>query len=174
MVSAISPVSLYLENTEAIDAEVYFCGFGDYSREPGQDRDLLSKKHALENTLDRKVDGLITFAGGKNYNGGLLAFDFDDPEGIINSLGDDEINADEEILGIGTSTPGALEYEGTTVRGDSGGPLFVKLGSTWYVGGVLAGGATDPIWNHRDGDYGDISIFTRVSSHVAWIQSVIK
>lgn len=173
-VDGVAPVLPYFESSEPIDREVYFCGFGDYSLQPGQDRDLLSRKHAVENILDRKIDGLISSLGGKDYNGGLLAFDFDDPEGIINSLGDDEVNEDESILGAGTSTPGALDYEGTTVQGDSGGPLFVKLGSTWYVAGVLGGGASEPINNHRDGDYGDISIFTRVSSHASWIQSIIK
>ncbi|HAA14908.1 MAG TPA: trypsin, partial [Cytophagales bacterium] len=61
-----------------------------------------------------------------------------------------------------------------TVQGDSGGPLFVRNGDQWEVAGVLSGGASDPVPNWRDGDYGDISIYTRVSTAIDWINSVIQ
>jgi len=170
----LTPAILHTNATEEIGSKVWFCGFGDYSETLGEDPDLDSKKHAIENILDRKKIGLISSANSVNYSGGLLAFDFDDPEGNINSLGDNIINTDENILGPGTSTSGALEFEGTTVEGDSGGPLFVKNGSFWELCGILSGGATDPIPNHEDGSYGDISIFVRVTPSYNWIQSVIK
>lgn len=170
----ITPVPLYTSDDEAVGSQVWFCGFGDYTRLLGQDPDLDSKKHAIKNILDRKNTGLETAAGGQTYNGGLLAFDFDDPEALINSLGDDLVSQDEETLGSGNSMAGALDYEGTTVQGDSGGPLFVNKDGVWQLAGVLAGGASEPIEGHSDGSYGDISIFTRVSTASSWIQSVIK
>lgn len=173
-INNIPTAEFYTTSTEAIGGQVWFCGFGDYSNEAGQDKNLLSKKHAIENILDRKNTGIVSTANGVSYTGGLLAFDFDNPAGTINSLGDDLVNSDEALLGTGGSSSEATEYEGTTVQGDSGGPLFVKDGSTWKVAGVLSGGATDPISNHQDGSYGDISLFIRVSTHKDWIQSVIK
>lgn len=173
-ITNISPVPLHTSSTESIGSTVWFCGFGDYSQAPGQNPNLESKKHAIENILDRKVAGLKTTHESTVYAGGLLGFDFDDPLGAINSLGDDLVNADEGILGTGTSAAGAVNLEGATVEGDSGGPLFVKNGNIWELAGVLSGGASDPVPNHRKSDYGDISIFTRVSTSYTWIQSVIK
>ena len=64
------------------------------------------------------------------YGGGLLAYDFDNSEETINSLGDDLNNADEQALGGGTSSSECLDLEGATITGDSGEPLFVKDADT--------------------------------------------
>lgn len=173
-ITTITPVKLHSTSMEPIGSIIWFCGFGDYSQTPGQVPNLDSKKHAIENILDRKVEGLKTTHESTVYSGGLLAFDFDDPLGAINALGDNLVNADEGILGAGTSSAGAVNLEGATVEGDSGGPLFVKNGSVWELAGVLSGGALDPVPGHKKSDYGDISVFTRVSTAYTWIQSVIK
>lgn len=167
-------IELFKNSNEEIGSITWFAGFGDYSETEGQNPDLFSKKHAIKNILDRKVAGINTSKGGVTYSGGLLAFDFDDPDGTINTLGDGTINSDEQILTTGTSATGALDYEGTTVQGDSGGPLFVKDGDIWKVAGVLSGGADSPFEGHRDGSYGDISIFIRVSQSADWIESIIN
>ena len=133
----------------------------------------MSKRHAVHNVLDRTVTGIVTSVDGETFVGGLLAFDFDDPDGLVNSLGDDVQNLDESLLGDGTSEAGALDFEGTTVEGDSGAPLFIQIDGNWYVAGVLPGGATDPIANHDDSGYGDISIFIRVATSIDWINGVI-
>jgi len=173
-VSNVAAAALCTTKTENIGSKVWFCGYGDYSSLQGQDPDLLSKRHAMENVLDRKRDGLNTSAGGTTYNGGLLAFDFDSPDENVNSLGDDFVGTDEADLGSGDSDAQALDLEGTSVEGDSGGPLFIKIGNQWVLAGVLSGGADAPIADFEDSSYGDISIFTRVSSHIDWINSVIQ
>ncbi|MFV1884455.1 MAG: S1 family peptidase [Balneola sp.] len=173
-INSIVPAVLNSSATENIGAIVWHAGFGDYSETKGQNPDLYSKKHAIQNILDRKVSGLNTMFDGVSYSGGLLAFDFDDPDGNINSLGDNIINEDEQILGAGTSSSGALSFEGATVSGDSGGPLFIFLEGRWVVAGILSGGASEPINNHEDASYGDISIYTRVSTTYDWIISVIE
>lgn len=173
-INNITPANLYAETDEQLGDIVWHCGFGDYSKLAGQDPDLFSKKHAIKNILDRAQDGFQTSTGGNDYSGGLLAFDFDNPAGTINSLGDDLISEDETYLGSGSSISVALDFEGTTVTGDSGGPLFLKDNGSWKVAGILSGGASEPIQNHIDGSYGDISIYTRVASAYDWIQSVIQ
>ncbi|MEN1786227.1 MAG: trypsin-like serine protease [Bacteroidota bacterium] len=172
-ITNITPAKLYLDDTIALGAQVWFCGFGDYSQTAGQNADLDSKKHAVENIVDRHKADFTTTLGTTIYPGGLIAFDFDDPQGTINALGDDTRNADEQLLGAGSSTAMALDFEGTTVQGDSGGPLFIKNGTDWEIIGVLMGGATAPITGHVDGSYGDISIFLSVAQAQDWIQGVM-
>lgn len=173
-ITTIVPAQINTELVNLIGQTTWFCGFGDYSQTAGQNKDLLSKKHAIQNILDRQNTGIESQANGVTYRGGLLGFDFDSPSRNVNSLGDTRVAADEALLGTGTSDPAATEFEGTTVQGDSGGPLFIKVGNTWKLCGVLSGGADEPIVNHADGDYGDISIFIRVATHADWIESVIQ
>lgn len=173
-ITDLTPIELYSDSTETIGSKVWFCGFGDYTRLEGQEPELMSNKHAIENILDRKIDGITTSINGTTYNGGLLAYDFDNPAETINSLGDGVVNTDEALLGAGTSAASPLDFEGATVQGDSGGPLFVKDGNTWKVAGVLSGGASEAIPNHHDASYGDISIFIRVSTAKDWILDAIQ
>ncbi|XP_030080141.1 serine protease snake-like [Drosophila hydei] len=60
---------------------------------------------------------------------------------------------------------GDTKGKGDTCQGDSGGPLLMRSDLTWYVVGVTSlghGCATGPP-----------SIYTRVSSHLDWIESVV-
>ncbi|QLB13317.1 trypsin [Bisgaardia hudsonensis] len=174
-ITNIKPVKVINHNDlEPLGKPVWFAGFGDYSMTKNQDEDSYSKLHLINNILDRRVSGIITEEDGKTYSGGLLAFDFDSPDQTHNSLGDDFIGEDEQLLGTGTSQSEALPLEGTTVEGDSGGALFVKKNGQWVVAGILSGGAADPYLDFIDGDYGDISIFTRIADVRQWIDSVIR
>ncbi|MEL7147530.1 MAG: trypsin-like serine protease [Bacteroidota bacterium] len=173
--AGVTPATINESTGEPIGNVSWFCGYGDYSSQAGQDPDLFSKRHAVSNILDRKVSEIVSRTINNTiYNGGLVAFDFDSPDGLINAFGDDFTSEDEPLLGGGDSDATALEFEGTTVEGDSGGPLFVKMNNEWRVIGILSGGANEPIPNHRDGSYGDISVFTRVSTAADWIDSVIN
>lgn len=173
-VTDIEPAILHKSAHEKLGQVVWHAGFGIYSDLPGQNVNLDSKKHAIQNTLDRIQGGLETHKNGTTYIGGLLAFDFDAPDGSINTLADDVVNKDEAFLGAGNSSAAALHLEGTTVIGDSGGPLYIWHNNQWEVAGILSGGASDPLDNHWDASYGDISIYTRVSLAHGWIQSVIN
>lgn len=150
------------------------CGFGDYSQEPGQNKDDFSKKHAMVNVLDRITNDLKTTVNGKSYNGGLLAFDFDAPDGKYNTLGDNIVNDQEKELGKGNSAPEALEMEGGTISGDSGGPIFIKINGVWAVCGVLHGGIDNVAAGLKDSSFGDISVYCRTASAKDWLQSIIK
>lgn len=167
---SIGPAPLNLEPVESVGSTVWAAGFGDYSEQEGQDIDLCSLKHAYENILDRVNDGIITSDDdGNSYNGGLLVFDFDSPWEDVNTLGDDYISEDEPLFGDGASEAAATEFEGSTVEGDSGGPLFVRLAGEWRVAGVLAGSPEAPVEGHVGNDYGEISVFTRVAPYREWI-----
>lgn len=166
--------TLQTDDDEELGSTVWFAGYGDYSQVEGNDPNRLPRRHAVENVLDRKTDGVTTTADGVTYTGGVLAFDFDDPDGSANTLGDDRVEGDEALVGTGTSQPSARNLEGSTVQGDSGGPLFVNDNGTWRLAGVLSGGLSDVLPDHADGDYGDVSVFIRVSTQMDWISSVVE
>jgi hypothetical protein len=84
-INNITPALINYSKDELIGSIVWFGSFGDYTQQVGQDANLLPKKHALQNVLDRKVDGIMTSINGKSYSGGLIAFDFNTPEGTVNS-----------------------------------------------------------------------------------------
>ena len=173
-VTGIQPAQIYSTTDETIGAVLWYAGYGDYSTQPGQNPDLYSKKHAIQNTLDRKVSGIQSSSSAGVYTGGLLAYDFDSPSEMHNSLGDNFSSEEEDLLGTGRSNPVALVFEGSTVEGDSGGPIFLKKDNVWQVCGILSGGASEPVPNYRDGDYGGIDFYIRTSTAINWINSVIN
>jgi V8-like Glu-specific endopeptidase len=173
-INSVSPAQLIENDEENLGSIVWYAGYGDYSQQLNQDANLISKRHALQNILDRKKTGLSSTVNSVNYQGGLLAFDFDDPQGLINTLGDSYSGEEENLLGSGSSASVALDFEGATVEGDSGGPLFIKSNGIWKVAAVLSGGVAEPVSGHKAGNYGDISVFTRTFPMLQWIKNTIK
>jgi hypothetical protein len=67
----------------------------------------------------------------------------------------------------------ALDLEGATGKGDSGGPALIEENGILYIAGV----SSTQSFNKdglREGIYGVKEYFTRVSSYVDWIDSVIE
>ena len=69
------------------------------------------------------------------------------------------------------SPPGGTELEGAPGPGDSGGPAILTVGGRAMVAGVSSAG-----YDGRDGPgtYGAVDVFTRVSTHLTWIDSVLR
>ncbi len=71
---------------------------------------------------------------------------------------------------MGSATP--LSREFLIAKGDSGGGLFISVGTKTFLAGVHSFG-----WGYLDGvldsDYGDLSGHTRVTAFNAWIDGVI-
>jgi len=153
-----------------LDSLIYSSGFGDYGDviDDGSG-DYYSQRRAWENTLDRLSDDIDPpkkYSGDDVWQGGWVVYDFDSPEGDYNSLAKDE-NSDGmySYVGVGNSSSVALDLEGTSVPGDSGGPTYLKINGEWTVIGLTSHGSTD-------GYYGDLALNTRVSSHADWICSI--
>jgi hypothetical protein len=66
----------------------------------------------------------------------------------------------------------ALYHEGISGAGDSGGAAFVQTDSTVWVIGVSSWQDASPT-QRSIGYYGVIENYTRVSTHLPWIRSVI-
>lgn len=98
-----------------------------------------------ENIID--VYGTPASASGSN----IISTDFDDGSAGANT--------------IPSSSATPLQFEATTAPGDSGGPVFVQLGSEWVIAGVLSGGTTG------NSVYGDISWWTGTAIYRAQIEA---
>lgn len=67
--------------------------------------------------------------------------------------------------------PAGTKLEGAPGPGYSGGPALIQKNGKVYVAGVSSAGYD----GHAGPDsYGAIDVFTRVSTHAAWIDSVVK
>ena len=155
---------------EFLDSLIYSSGFGDYGGiiYDGSG-DYYSQRRAWKNTLDRLSDDIDPpkkYSGDDVWQGGWVVYDFDSPEGDYNSLAKGEHSDGEfSYVGVGNSSSVALDLEGTSVPGDSGGPTYLKINGEWTVIGLTSHGSSD-------GYYGDLALNTRVSSHADWICSI--
>jgi len=159
-VSGVTPALIYTGTLE-VGKQGHSVGFGlTGTGTTGFISNTYGTKRAMRNIIDLIVrhDGVI------DPNGTILLSDFDSPGGTNNSLGPWGSSA----------TP--LDLEGMGAPGDSGGPVFIQVGSTWYIAGVHSFllDLGPPAGNNvADGRYGDILGSTRVSSYAAWIDSVV-
>ena len=67
--------------------------------------------------------------------------------------------------------PSGTDLEGAPGPGDSGGPALITVDGKTYIAGVSSAGY-DGV--DGPGTYGAVDVFTRVSTHLAWIDSVMK
>jgi hypothetical protein len=67
--------------------------------------------------------------------------------------------------------PSGTDLEGAPGPGDSGGPAVLRVSGSDLVAGISSAG-----FDGRDGpgSYGAVDVFTRVSTHAAWIDSVMR
>ena len=163
-----------------LGATIFISGFGNYDDYEDSFCDsacltdgdeFYSQRRAWGNTLDRVIE-IGTQSGGNDVvslRGGHIVYDFDSPDGRSNSLasGNWGINffQDYSYAGEGDSSPNPHALEGTGVPGDSGGPIFAKIGGKWTVIGLTSHGS-------ELSDYADVSFNTRVSVHAEWICSI--
>ena len=115
-----------------------------------------------ENIFDRSVPKVVKEGVPDSYLGGLLAIDFDSSSSVHNTLGEGKKGL--ELLGEGQSDLAPLPLEATTAYGDSGGPAFARTQNEWRVHGVVSYGT-------KNSRYGDVTVFTRLSSHYDWIMA---
>jgi hypothetical protein len=144
-VDAIPPAILYNGSSES-GLIGTFVGFGFTGTGLTGSQTLDRQKRAFQNVID----------GDFGNPSLLLGSDFDNPHSAADN-------------GFGDANPLALE--GCVAPGDSGGGVFITVGSQTYLAGVISFvAATD---GSANADYGDVTGFGRVSSFVPWITSTI-
>jgi hypothetical protein len=146
-VTSVTPVMLYTGSAEFGQVATWvgygFTGTGL----TGYQTSLGNQKRAFQNVLD----------GNFNNPAGLLGSDFDSPNTTADNV-------------WGDATP--LPLEGCVAPGDSGGGVFITIGSQDYLAGVISfeavkGGGT------ATSVYGNLSGAGRVSAAMPWITSIV-
>jgi hypothetical protein len=144
-VDAIPPAMLYTGSSEFGQIGTYV-GYGYTGTGLTGWTTLDGRKRAFQNVID----------GNFGNPSLVLGSDFDNPHNPADS-------------GFGSATP--LPLEGNVAPGDSGGGVFLTIGSQAYLAGVISFDA------YADGtpnsDYGDASGFGRVSAVLPWITTTI-
>jgi hypothetical protein len=144
-VVGITPATLYTGSSDVGQIGT-FVGFGFMGTGLTGWKTLDNQKRAMQNVID----------GNFGNPSLVLGCDFDNPHTTADN-------------GFGDATP--LTLEGCVAPGDSGGGVFITIGSQTYLEGVISFvAATD---GNANSDYGDASGFGRVSAFTPWIISTI-
>ena len=148
-ITTITPATIYNGSDELglISTGVGYgrSGTGTTGDIPG----TLGTKRAGTNIID-------ALGSDRGFNESILLTDFDSPIREADST-------------YGSTVPTDLEYQ--VAPGDSGGSLFIEVDGAWQLAGVTSFiNATD---GFADGDYGDMSAYTRISDYNGWINSHI-
>ncbi len=141
----VTPAALNIASVELGQVGT-FVGYGLTGTGLTGYRTLDNQKRAVQNMID----------GDFGNPSLVLGADFDNPHNAADS-------------GFGSSDPLALE--GAVAPGDSGGGVFITVGSQTSLAGVISFVAdTD---GRSNSDYGDVSGFGLVSQAYPWIATVV-
>ena len=161
----VTPVRLPYQNSPYLGQKIFVSGFGNLVDGATGDYDTDNfRRMAGTNALDRVVREIVIGGHEASMSGGLLAFDFDAPREMSNTLGD-SFGAFEN-LPAGSSGSFPLEFEVSTAEGDSGGPLIARVDDHWRIFGTVSYGSSDST-------YGDITVFSRIYNQLDWIHDFL-
>lgn len=145
-VSSVTPVAVYSGASEFGQVGTFVgYGFGGTGLTGWQAGSGASKR-GFQNMIDGDFGNPSLVYGS----------DFDNP----NSTADN---------GFGDATP--LPLEGCVAPGDSGGGVFLTIGSQVYLAGIISFVASTD--GNNNSDYGDYSGFGRISAVMPWITTTI-
>lgn len=118
-------------------------------------------------------DQVLWFIGSGGTGTGLTGetVGYKENKGVLRKAQNKVVAVTNSDLGfVFESDSEALELEGVSGNGDSGGPAYLKKDDGYYLLGVSS--RVDS-WFKDVGEYGVKELYTRVSSHASWIDQVM-
>jgi secreted trypsin-like serine protease len=118
-------------------------------------------------------DQVLWFIGSGGTGTGLTGetVGYKENNGVLRKAQNKVVAVTNSDLGfVFESDSDALELEGVSGNGDSGGPAYLKKDDGYYLLGVSS--RVDS-WFKDVGEYGVKELYTRVSSHASWIDQVM-
>ncbi|CAI3790505.1 S1 family peptidase [Rheinheimera sp. MM224] len=118
-------------------------------------------------------DQVLWFIGSGGTGTGLTGetVGYKENNGVLRKAQNKVVAVTNSDLGfVFESDSDALELEGVSGNGDSGGPAYLKKDDGYYLLGVSS--RVDS-WFKDVGEYGVKELYTRVSSHANWIDQVM-
>jgi hypothetical protein len=148
---SLNPARLYHGRALARESAITFVGFGDTGTGITGSRTFSSAKRAGRNLLGSY------FLGGRTFE-----VDFDDPDFPW-------------VSSLGGRSP--IRLEGLLGPGDSGGSVWIRRGTRWFLIGINSYGVD---WypngrgNGVEDDYGDRSGFVYLPRYYAWLNALVS
>lgn len=116
-----------------------------------------------------ELNKIVTFVGQGDYGNGLIGPDRVDGKTRIATNRIEKVD-EQWLLFKFDAPPNTTELEGISGPGDSGGPALIKTEAGWALAGISSGQDAGTL---GEGYYNVWEYYTRVSSYVGWIDSVI-
>jgi hypothetical protein len=119
-----------------------------------------------------EVGRIVTLVGGGESGTGLTGPRLND--GIVRAALNrvDEVNKAWIIFRFDPPET-ALDMEGISGPGDSGGPAFIRKDGVLFLAGISAI-QSFPRPGDREGRYGVLEYYSRVSSYAGWIDGILE
>lgn len=137
-------------------------------------RPIMSVKPATLYRSKGEVDKNVWFIGSGGTGTGLTGQTVSNEEnnGVLRKAQNRVVSVTESDLRF-VFEPGneGLELEGVSGNGDSGGPAYILAKGNYFLLGVSS--RADSV-DKEVGEYGVEELYTRVSTHVEWIEQVIS
>ena len=122
-----------------------------------------------------ELDKIVTFVGRGDFGHGLIGPDQVDGKMRIATNRIEKVDEQWLVFKF-DAPPEGTELEGISGPGDSGGPALMKTGEGWAIAGISSGQISrlPSGENLGEGRYGVWEYYTRVSSYLPWIDSVVE
>jgi hypothetical protein len=116
-----------------------------------------------------ELNQIVTLIGKGDYGNGLIGPDRVDEKTRLATNHIEKVD-DQWLMFKFDAPPETTDLEGMSGPGDSGGPALVKTETGWAIAGISA---SQDAGRLGAGCYGTWDYYTRLSSYLNWIESVI-
>lgn len=113
---------------------------------------------------------VVTLVGQGDFGNGLTGPECVDSKMRIATNRIEQAD-DQHLVFTFDAPPNCTKLEGVSGPGDNGGPALIKIDEGWAIAGISS---SQQSLNAREGHYGVIDYYTRISFHLDWINFILQ